>query len=89
MKELNDTSFYKILPNNPTSTHCKLINCTINRFQESKQLENKITESLKTIEARKHKENILGRQLYSINSHTTKISEFVDYYLQPFVKSLR
>ena len=99
MKQLNGTSFYKILPSNPTSTHCELINNTINRFKESKQLGNTQAEGLRTIEARTplfyllpktHKENILGRPVVSsINSHTTKISEFVDYYLQPFVKSLR
>ena len=98
MKQLNYTSFYKILPNNPMSTHCKLINSTINRFNESNQLENKLAKGLKTIEARTpqfyllpkiHKENIPGRPVVSsINSHK-KNSEFVDYYLQPFVKSLR
>ena len=67
-------------------------------FKESKQLENKPAEGLKTIKARTpqfyllpkiHKENIPGRPVVSsINSHTKKMSEFVDYHLQPIVKSL-
>ena len=95
-KQFNYTIFYKILPNNPT-THCELINSTINRFKGSKQLENKLAGGLKTIEARTpqfyllpkiHKENIPDRPFVSsINSHTTKISEFVYCCLQPFVKS--
>ena len=99
MKQLNDTNFYRVLPTNPTSTHCELINSTIDGFKESKQLQNKLAEGLKTTEPRTprfyllpkiHKENNTGRPVVSsINSHTTKSSEFVDYYLQPFVKSLR
>ena len=99
MKLLNDRSFYKILPNNPTSTHCELINNTIETFKQNKQLEKKLAEGLKAVEPRTpqfyllpkiHKANIPGRPVVSsINSHTTKSSEFVDYYLQPFVKSLR
>ena len=67
--------------------------------KESKQLQKKLAEGIKTTEPRTprfylllkiHKENNPGRPVVSsINSHTTKISEFVDYYLQPFVKSLR
>ena len=98
MKQLNDTNFYKNLPNNPTPTHCE-INGTIDRFKQSKQLESKLAEGLKTLEPRTpqfyllpkiHKDNIPGRPVViSINSHTTKISEFVDYHLQPFAKSLK
>ena len=83
MKQLNDTSFYKILPNNPTSTHCELINNKTDMFKESKDLQNKLDERLKTIEPRTpqfhqlskiHEENIPGRPVVSsINSHTTKI----------------
>ena len=42
IKELNDTSVYKILHNNPTCTHCALFNSIINMFKEIKQLENKL-----------------------------------------------
>ena len=52
MKQLNDTNFYRILTNNPTSTHCELINSTIDGFKESKQLQNKLAEVLKTTEPR-------------------------------------
>ena len=99
MKQLNDKNFYRTLPSNPTPTHCELINSTIDRFKQSKQLENKLADGLKTLEPRTprfyllpkiHKENNPGRPVVSsVNSHTTKISEFVDHHLQPFVKKLK
>ena len=37
-----------------------------------------------------HKANIPGRPVISsVNCHTSRISEFVDYYLQPEVKKLK
>ena len=62
------------------------------------KLSDKLAEGLKVKDARTplfyllpkiHKEGHPGRPVISsINCHTAKISEFVDYQLQPFVQTL-
>ena len=52
-------------------------------------LEEKIKTSEFHLLPKIHKANIPGRPLISsINCHTSRISEFVDHYLQPEVKYL-
>ena len=98
MRQLSKTEHYKALPTDPTALHCELVNSTIEKFKNEGTLKEKLAEGLKVSEPRTpifyllpkiHKENNPGRPVISsINCHTTKISEFVDYHLQPFVKSL-
>ena len=53
-------------------------------------LEEKIKTSEFHLLPKIHKSNNLGRPaISSINCHTSRISEFVDYYLQPEVKKLK
>lgn len=97
-RQLNDETHYKKLQSDPTSTHLNLINDTIERFKKDKLLSEKLANSLKITEARTplfyllpkiHKEGNPGRPVISsIDCHTSKISEYVDYYLQPFAKQL-
>ena len=98
MRQLSDTKHYKELPNDPTTLHCELVNNTINKFKNDGLLEDKLAEGLKVTEPRTplfyllpkiHKKNNPGRPVISsIDYHTSNISAFVDYHLQPLVKSL-
>ena len=98
MRQLNDTDHYKKLPNDTTMLHCELVNNTIEKFKKAGKLKDKLADGLKVTEPRTplfyllpkiHKKDHPGRPVISsINCHTSKISEFVDYQLQPFVQSL-
>ena len=97
-RQLTDQSFYKVLPSDPTKMHNELVQNVIESLQKKHLLEKKTAEYLKIHNPRTpllyllpkiHKENNPGRPVVSsINCHTSKISEFVDYHLQPIVKSL-
>ena len=68
-----------------------MIRFIVNRFK-------KIADNLKTTNVKKphfyitpklHKQDIPGRPVVSsINCHTSKLSKFIDHYLQPLVKAL-
>ena len=97
-RQLNDETHYKELQSDPTTTHLRIVNDTIERFKKEKLINEKLANSLKITEARTplfyllpkiHKEGNPGRPVVSsIDCHTSKISEFVDHYLQPFAKQL-
>ena len=98
MRQLNDTNHYKELPNEPTKLHCKLVNSTIENFKRQGVLKGELAGGLKVSEPRTslfyllpkiHQKDHPGRSVVSfIDSHTSNISEFVDYQLQPSVQSL-
>ena len=97
-KQLNDTNNYEQLDFDPTELHTEKIKSEINNFKNENVLALEIANSLleekiKTPEfhlPKIHKANNPGRPVISsINCHTSRISEFVDYYLQPEVKKLK
>ena len=97
-KQLNDTNNYEQLDFDLTELHTEKIKSEINNFKNENVLALEIAHSLleekiKTPEFRLpkiHKANNPGRPVISsINCHTSRISEFVDYYLQPEVKKLK
>ena len=91
-KQLNDPSRYKELMYDPTLTHANTINDTIEAFKIKQKIPTDCLKSIypKTPQLRLplkiHKPEHPGRPIVSsINSHSSKISEYVDYHLQPEV----
>ena len=97
-RQLNDTEYYKKLDKDPTATHAKLVNDAVERFKKSKEIPEKIADGLKTektrtpkfyIQPKIHKEGNPGRPVISsVECHTSNISKYVDFHLQPIVQSL-
>ena len=98
-RQLEDTTFYKKLKENPTTIHGERINNTIDRFKTEGLLNEKVAEGLKSVEPRTskfylnpkiHKKGNPGRPVIdSLNCHSTKLSKYVDFHLQPIVKDLK
>ena len=97
-RQLNDEINYKKLQTDPTLQHNKTVNDTIERFKKDRTIPTKIAHGLITSKPRTpkfyilpkiHKENNPGRPVISsINCHTSKISKYVDYHLQPIIKQI-
>ena len=98
-RQLNDTENYRPLPNDPTKINNDTANKTIKRFQKKKHLiKDRVPEGLITQNPRTshfytkpkiHREGIPGRPVISwVNCHSSKISEYVHYYLQPIVRKI-
>ena len=97
-RQLNDSNTYKKLSLDPTDTHVNLINDIIHRFKIEKLIPEKIANGLITTDQRTpkfyilpkiHKEGNPGRPVVSsINCHSTKISRYVIYHLQPLLKQI-
>ena len=45
MRQLGDTNFYKVLPNDPTELHCELVNNTIEKFKRESKLTDKLADT--------------------------------------------
>ena len=98
-KQFNNTQCYKKLTYDPTEQHAKTINNTIDMFKANQKLREKIADGLKShnpktptlkLPPKVHKENHPGRAIVSsTNSHSTKISEYVDHHLQPYTKYIK
>ena len=98
-KQLNNTQCYKKLTYDPTKQHAETINDTIDMFKANQKLREKIADGLKPhnpktptlkLPPKVHKEKHPGRPIVSsINSHSTKISEYVDHHLQPYTKDIK
>ena len=98
-KQLNDIQCYTKLTYDQTYQHAKTINDTIDMFKANHKLTEKIADGLKShnpktptlrLPPKVHKENHPGRPIVSsINSHSTKISEYVDHHLQPYTKDIK
>ena len=75
-----------------------LISNTLDEFANNNELSKDITDGLKPVNAttsrfyllpKIHKEGSPGRPVVSsVNSHTSKISKFVDHHIQPLAKGL-
>ena len=98
-RQLNDTNNYEQLDFDPTKLHTEKIKSVINHLKNEKFLTLRTANSLlekkiKTPEfhllPKIHKANNPGRAVISsVNCHISRISEFVDYYLQPEIKKLK
>ena len=96
-RQLGDKNFYRKLDSDPTNTHLELVSNAIDTLQRQNHLHKKIAEGLKQPVARTprlyllpkiHKSGNPGRPVVSsIDCHTSKISEYVDYHLQPLVQN--
>ena len=97
-RQPSNKEHFKMLDSDPTETHKKLVDQTIDRFKKDKTLKEKIAEGLKTVNPRTpkfyttpkiHKVGNPGKPLVSsIKSPTQKISEFVGFHLQPIVTEI-
>ena len=98
-RQLNDTNNYEQLDFDPTQLHTEKIKSDINNLKNENLLtlrtaNSLLEEKIKTPEfhllPKIHKANDPGRPVISsVNCHTSRISELVDYYLQPEVKKLK
>ena len=98
-RKLNDTNNYAKLNFDPNELHTEKIKSEINNLKNESLLilktENSLLEEkIKTPELhllpKFHKANNLGRPVVSsVNCNTSRISEFVDYYLETEVKKLK
>ena len=97
-RQLNNYNFYRKLDHNPIQDHVNLINNTLDEFKGNNELSPEIADGLKPLEPKTprlymlpkiHKEGNPGRPVVSsVNCHTSKISKFVDYHIQPLAKEL-
>ena len=97
-RQLNNTKNNRLLPNEPTKINNDAVNKTIKIFQKEHLIKDKVAEGLITENQRTqrfyrkpkiHKEGILGRPaISSVNCHSSKILEYVDYNLQPIVRKI-
>ena len=97
-EKLQDDSFYQKLNVDPTAKHSDTVNSAIESFRKQELLSSSTANKLTVDEVRTpqfhifpkvHKTNIPGRPVVSsVECHTSKISKFVDQYLQPHAKSL-
>ena len=97
-RQLKNKQNYQKINYDPTTLSNKTIHRVIWSFQNKNLLCKNISEGLKTenpktphfyLTPKLHKEGNQGRPMISsINCHTSKISEYVDYHLQPIVKEI-
>ena len=93
-RQLNDTKqHYRHLKHDPT-----IENKVLTRFKNDKLISNNVLDRLKVesprtpcfyMQPKIHKEGNPSRPVISsLNSHTSKISEYVDFHLQRIVKQM-
>ena len=97
-QQLNNTDFYKKIPNDPTKSKRNKVNNTINEFKLQRILDDTTAKNLQTLEARTpnfymqpklYKEGNTDRPVIrSVNCHTAKILQYIDHSLQPHVQEL-
>ena len=84
---------------NPTEGYSNIVDNRLDELTEEGDLSEEIAEGLKTDNPRTphfyllpkiHKEGNPGRPVVSsIDSHTSKISKYVDYHIQPIAKVIK
>ena len=89
---------YRKLQKGLTATNMKLLNDTIKILKKQKLIKEKVAEGLKMndpktpniyLRPKIHKVgNPGGLVVSSVNCHTTNISKYVDYHLQPLAKEI-
>ena len=98
VRQLNDIHSYEKLDSDLTSTYNEIINNAIDNLLKVNELPEKVAQSLKNDKPKTpkfytlpkiHKPNNPGRPVVnSIDSHTSRISKYVDFYLQPLARQL-
>ena len=98
VRQLNDIHSYEKLDCDPTSTYNEIINNAIDNLLKVNELPEKVAQSLKNDKPKTpkfytlpkvHKPNNPGRPVViSIDSHMSKISKYVDFYLQSLARQL-
>ena len=98
-RQLNDTTSYKVLAQDPTEENTKKVKNLIQQFKEQELIDDKlasnlIPENVKTprfyLLPKVHKVNNPGRPVISsVSCHTSEISRFIDHHLQENVKQLK
>ena len=98
-RQLSNQNAYKKLSIDPTQAYTDTINRTIDGFKDENLLSVKMADLLKTQNPRTsrmyllpkiHKVENPGRPVISsVECHSSKISEYVDHYLQPAVSRLK
>ena len=88
-RQLHNTENYKRLNHNPTITNNK----PVNKIIKSSKVEGLKIESPKSscfyLKLKLRKEGIPRRSLINlVNCHTSEISEYFDYHLQPILKKI-
>ena len=92
-RQFNNKENYRKINCNLTTVNNETIHKVISRFQKENLLTKNISEGLKTenpntphfyLTPKVHKDE--RPFISSINCHTSKISEYVDYQFQPIVK---
>ena len=98
-RQLNDKEFYRQLSNDPTATYAERIHKAVDKFQSEGLLTDKVAKGLKihnpktskfNLNPKVHKKNNPGRPVIdSVNCHSSMISKYVDFHLQPEVCKLK
>ena len=98
-RQLSDKNFYKQLNHDPTRIYAERINNTIEQFKDEGLISETVAKGLKVhnpktsnfyLNPKIHKEGNPGRPVISsIQCHSSSISKYVDYHLQPEVTKLR
>ena len=98
MRQLSNEEYYKKVEYYLTSEHEQLINQCINNMIDNGDLEEDIGQLLRSTDTRTpifymlpkiHKPNNPGRPVVSsVNSHTEKLSAYVDEFLRPLAERL-
>ena len=97
-KLLDDNNSYEKLKEDPTMKHADTVNKSIESFMKQNLLDKSTAQKLTVEDPRTshfyilpkiHKPDIPGRPVVSsVDCHTSKISKFVDHYLQPHAQAL-
>ena len=96
---LNNTAFYRELPSDPSTEHKDIINNSLDKLCANNLIDKKTRDVLKPTNTRNarfyllpkiHKVNNPGRPVISsVNCNTSKISKYVDHYIQPLATNVR
>ena len=97
--QLNNKEHYRQLPEDQTAASNETVNSVIERFKRFQNLITKnVAEGLKTtsprtprfyIQPKIHKQGNPERPVISsVNCHTSNISKYVNYHLQPIVQQI-
>ena len=97
--QLNKTEFYQELPLDPFIEYQKLIVDSLKELQRNRLIDEETLDILKPTNTKParfyllpkiHKKNNPGRPVVSsVNCHTTKLSRFVDHYIQPLATQVK
>ena len=98
-RQLSDTTLYQELIYDPTVAHANTINDTIKHFEIKQMIPKSIANGLITrhpktpqlkLPPKVHKTGHPGRPVVSsVNSHSAKISKYVDFHLAPEIPKIR